>query len=304
VPNQSVAYLFPTFPMRDAAASPARIPGYQAILDRWTEQAGQYIPVSDDLFDVPDPATVPDLPATLNAHYACFLEGMAMAEWLGEMRGRPDVVTGYSMGLFAALCCAGSVTFEDSLAVMAQICGNVHQAVEGQHYAMGVVSGLDETEASACFAGTVEATDVYSPITIILAGLTTEVTQSLAACMAAGAEDTMLLPVSAPFHSTALSGIRGANLAAVETITIVAPEVRVISAISAAPLKTAEEVRREIIANVVTPMRWFATMLTVIQSGATAYYECGLSPRLTNVARRMMPENQNIENFLDFELTA
>lgn len=301
VPNLSTAYLFPTFPMRDVDAGADRIPGYGEILDGWTARAAKLIPIPDDLFAVPDPSAIPDLQATLNAHHACYLEELAMAEWLSQTRGPADVVSGYSMGLFAALCWAESMAFEDGLAVMSEVCRNVHRVGDGKRYSMGVVSGLDELAVKSALVGSVEVTDIYSPTTLILAGLTEEVAASTAACSSAGAEDTMLLPVSAPFHSTALGGVRSGNETAVAEVRLQRPVIPVISAVTAGRLDDVRAVRAELVGNVATPMRWFDTMVTLMDAGVDTFYECGLSQRLVNVARRMIPEGFRAENFLDFE---
>ncbi|MBT3325911.1 MAG: ACP S-malonyltransferase [Gemmatimonadales bacterium] len=298
MPN--VAYMFPTFPMRDRDLESDSIPGYSDLLEQWTERAGDFVDVSGDLFAFSEPGRVEDLAATMNAHYACYLESLAMADWLGEHRSEADIVTGYSMGLFGALCYAGALDFGDGFRVMREVCTRVHEAVEGVSYAMGAVMGLEEARVRACLDGPVEVTDVYSPSTLIIAGPSEVVDTVLSDCTEAGAEETLLIPVTAPFHSTALSGVVSGNRDTVASVTTSDPKRVVVSAIDGKPLESAADVRREIANNVASPMSWFSTLNVLLDLGTERLYECGRSQRLTNNARRELVGDYSVENFLDY----
>ena len=176
--------------------------------------------------------------------------------------------------------------------------------MEGEDFAMGVSTGLVESEVAPHLIGAVEITDVYSPTTIIVAGHRDEVVQSIEACVAAGADDSMLLPVTAPFHSTALRSVRAANAAALDGVALSVPSIPVISAVSAGVLETAEDVREELVTNVSTPMRWFDVMTTLLERGAGAFYEAGRSRRLATLVQRRLPELEHVGSIRQWQVEA
>lgn len=286
--------------MRDAQFEPDMLAGFPAIVDEWTDRVREFVSIGDDTFLVPAPGEVADLQATLNAHYACFIEGLAMAEWLGRNRLAGDVVAGYSMGLFPALCYADALDLEDGLRLMREICVRVHEAVEGHSFAMGAVIGLSEVEVRACLLDPVEITDVYSPSTLILAGPSDRVNQVIEACGGSGALETLLIPVSAPFHSTALQGVTIGNEESMLGVEVRPPSCLVVSATTGELLRTPVDVRDEVCSNVSSPMHWFATLNCLLDLGVKRFFECGRSQRLTNSVRRELVGTYSIEAFLDF----
>jgi malonyl CoA-acyl carrier protein transacylase len=283
---------FPTFPMRDPELSTAAVPGLDALLAAWVDRVGAFVPVTPTTFAFPDRATlVDDVAATREAHVACFIENLAVAEWYAAHGRVADAVTSYSMGLYPALVHVEALAIGDALHVMAGACEAAHAGAGAGPYAMLAVTGPDADALLALcahVAPAVELTDRYAPDTQLLTGRTDEVRAVQAATGAQGWTDTLLLPVSAPFHSTVLRSVRSALAVLLADVSVAAPRWPLRSSTAPQWLRTAADVHAEILRNVWSPMDWAGTVQAIAAEEPTEFIECGLSRRLSRVAQRLL----------------
>jgi malonate decarboxylase epsilon subunit len=295
----AVAFVFPTFAMRREEYRLDALPGFSTILAPLAERASVVVEITPRTFEFPDRSAPPaGLAATLQAHYACYIEGVAIAKWLEPRTGACDSAAGYSMGVFAALCHAGAISFEDGLMLMHRLCVAVHDAVPIGAYAMGAIDGLTpETVAEiASPHPKVEIIDIYGAGTTIVSGREADVAAVLEACARRGATYTRVTPATAPYHSTALSAVRPILQERLQGARIQSPRCRVISATTQRPVASPDDVREEIASNVTRAMNWYDTMYVLLQTGMTVLCECGPSAALTNMARRDVPGAYRIQD--------
>ncbi len=299
------AYLFPTFPMRQADFDPASVPGFAAALDRRAAEAARTVPITAGTFTrYPPGAEMPSAEATRHAHYACYLENLAMADLWSARAPACGTAAAYSMGLFPLLAFTGATTFDDGLRLMDAIVTATLDVVPAGDYAMGVVVGLThddvQTRISARHPG-LEITDVYAPATIITAGPRPAIVALVEECLAAGGvEEAYPLPVTAPFHATALRAIEPRIEALLDDFDIRAPRIPIVSAIAQRTLASADDVRWELANNIWHPMAWFATVSTLVDAGVTVFIETGTSVRLAEHARRACPETTTVLDYRDY----
>ena len=295
----SVAFLFPTFVMRREEYRLDEIPGYLEVRAPLVDRAAAVVAITPATFAFPDrDKPVAGLPDTLQAHYASYIESVAIGAWLEPRVGKCDLVAGYSMGLFAALCHTGAMAFEDGLTLMRGLCVAVQDSVDPGAYAIGAIDGLPP-DAVAGVAATwpgIEVVDIYGQGTTIVTGREGDVAAVLDTCQQRGATYTRLTPATAPYHSTALKAVRPIIEELADLTAIRSPRCRVVSALTQRLLSSPEDVRLEIASNVSTAMNWYATMREVRQLGMTALCECGSSNSLANMARRDLPGDYIIQD--------
>jgi malonyl CoA-acyl carrier protein transacylase len=297
--NGGVAFVFPTFNMRREEYRLDVLPGFNAILAPLAERASAVVAITPNTFDFPDrSAPAAGLAATLQAHYACYIEGVAIARWLEPRVGACRSAAGYSMGVFAALCHAGAISFEDGLTLMYGLCVAVHDAVPPGAYAMGAIDGLppDAVAEIASRQPPLEIIDIYGAGTTIVSGREADVAALLEACARRGATYTRLTPATAPYHSTVLSAVRPLLEERLRHSAIESPRCRVISALTQRPVDSPDDVRVEIASNVTRAMNWYGTMHALLQSGVTVLCECGPSAALSNMAKRDVPGSYRIQD--------
>lgn len=298
--SDSVAFVFPTFAMRRQEYRLDGLRGFTGVLEPLAARAAKVAQITPRTFDFPDRGAPPEgLAATLQAHYACYIEGVALASWLESRVGACSSAAGYSMGVFAALSHAGAISFEDGLTLMHRLCVAVHDAVPIGAYAMGAVDALPpETVATiASPYPKVEIIDIYGAGTTVVSGLEAEVAAVLDACARQGATYTRVTPATAPYHSSALSAVRPILEEQLRGADISSPRCRVVSALTQRPVTGPDDVRVEIASNVTRGMSWYGTMRALLTSGMTVLCEVGASAALTNMAKRDVPGAYRIHDF-------
>lgn len=291
--------------MRQSDFTSALVPGFDDVLARLTRDAARVVEITPRTFDRPNPAE-PNVSAeaTLNAHYACYIENLAMAELWRRRYPGCDYVAAYSMGMFPALCFSGALSFDDGLRLMHQIATATPTAIPSGPYAMGVIVGLTAADVQARLAANgadLEITDVYAPLTIIVAGRYEDVARLVTECAPLpGVIEAFPIPVGAPFHASALRSMAPIIRDFLAGIPVQRPHCAVLSPITQQMLTHPDDIRQELINNVWHPMAWHATVTTLVDAGVDLMLECGTSIRLTEHARRDVPGAYVIHDYRDF----
>jgi len=288
--NRKVAYIFPAFGMEYRSLARNCLPGYQDELSRLLTRARKVVPIDLRKFAAPSELTLDDVfQENLQNHYICYVDSCVVGSLL---RHKIDCqyVAGYSMGLFAALCHASAVTFEDGLRLMHYTCTLAHEAAQEGDYGMGAVVGLSVDEIRALIARNtveVEIATICSPRVTVVSGKRCDVERLLEASEALGSLRTSLLPVRVPFHSPHLRPVEGRIAEVLEQIEIRPPTCGIVSCGSHKVLSSQADIREEAIANVSHPIDWFQTMKRLLGLGVDLFVECGLSDRLCHLARNI-----------------
>lgn len=292
-PTESILSFAMVFPGQGSQS-----PGMQADLaDEFEEVTACYSEASDvlgyDLWELVQagPAerlaeTTVTQPAMLTADYA------AWRVWQSAGGPAPAQMAGHSLGEYAALVCAGALSFADALGIVRRRAELMQNAVPAGIGAMAAVLGLDDDTviglcADASTAGIAEPVNFNSPGQVVIAGHATAVNQAVASARERGAKKAVLLPVSVPAHSSLM---REAGMSLAETLAgarIAHPAVSVVSAATATPYGDGEDIRAKLAAQVYSPVLWVRTVRTMIAGGATSIVECGPGKVLAGLTRRI-----------------
>ncbi|MBI2510242.1 MAG: ACP S-malonyltransferase, partial [Betaproteobacteria bacterium] len=148
-------------------------------------------------------ATVNTQPVMLTAGYAVY------RAWREAGGAEPAIVAGHSLGEYTALVAAGAVAFRDALPLVRFRAQAMQEAVPMGEGAMAAILGLDDdavraTCSDAAQGQIVEPVNFNAPGQVVIAGHKAAVERGAAAAKAQGAKRAMMLPVSAPFHSSLL----------------------------------------------------------------------------------------------------
>lgn len=296
-------FLFPTFPMRSTEFDAAKILGYDKVYRHWYDRAKNSVDLNLHYLDDTHKKTVSYAQVTLQAHYACIIENVAMAQWASEKFGPCDRASSYSMGLFAALVHLGALDFESTLKLVEEICTKAHDALGEISWAVGAVVDFPiESLKSLLLQQDVnlEITDIYAPNTILFTGLASAVKKVLDQSLQQGASITRLIPLTAPFHTTSLLKIRPQMDDLVGALQIQDPACPLLSSLTQEWLVNAEQITTEIRNNVSAPMDWSATMGKIAQLSGGTIVECGSSHGLTDLSRAMLSDKWSCIDFRDF----
>jgi [acyl-carrier-protein] S-malonyltransferase len=298
------AWIFPAFAMRHPEFRRDDIAGYSDIAEEMARRADGVVDINWQKFLAPDEFVLADgLEDTLQLQYACYIDSVALATFLQHSSFRCDYVAGYSMGVFAALCCGGVYSFEDGLMLMHQICAMAYRSIEPGEYGMGAVMGLTVDQVRPIMervSPKLEISDVLGTRSLIISGKLGDVQTALNEFMAYGALNVKLIPVSLPFHSSRLAHMEPEVRELVGKMSLRNPVFRVVSSTTQNVLTTRDQVCEEIARNIGHPMNWMLTMGTMARLGVDQLLECGPSESLTNIAKRNLKGMFQLQNFRDY----
>jgi [acyl-carrier-protein] S-malonyltransferase len=235
--------------------------------------------------------TVNTQPAMLTASYAGF------AAWQAAGGPMPALMAGHSLGEYTALTAAGALRFEDAVPLVRYRARVMQDAVPVGAGAMAAILGLgdDEVRAACAEAGAgavVEAVNFNAPSQVVIAGHRAAVERACEAAKTRGAKRAVLLPVSAPFHSSLLKPAADRLRERLAAIEVVAPRIPVINNIDVTTESELARIRDALARQAAGPVRWADTIRKMAEHGITHVIECGPGRVLTGLTKRIAPEVQ------------
>ena len=215
--------------------------------------------------------------------------------WLEKGGKVPAVVAGHSLGEYSALVAAGVIDFKDAVPLVRLRASAMQEAVPLGTGGMAAILNLDDdkireacSEAAAEVGGgaVVELVNFNAPGQTVIAGSKLAVERACEACKAKGAKRAVLLPVSAPFHSSLLRPAAeklGARLAELQFAT---PKIRVVNNVDVAIETEPEKIKDALIRQAYSPVRWVETVQRIATLDVTAVAECGPGKVLAGLIKR------------------
>jgi len=225
-------------------------------------------------------------PAMLAAGVATF------RAWRARGGPMPAMMAGHSLGEYTALVCSGSLDYRTAVALVQFRGAAMQAAVPAGEGAMAALLGLDDTVteeicAQASGSEVVVAANYNSPGQIVIAGHTAAVDRAIELASARGAKRAIRLPVSVPSHSPLMQPAALQLSQRLQAVAFEAPQDVVVYTVNVARHQNAAGIRRALAEQLVQPVRWSATVRTMIDEGARALIECGPGKVLTGLNRRI-----------------
>lgn len=252
-----------------------------------------------------------DLKLTANTQPAILTVSVVVNEILKEHGIQPDVAGGHSLGEYSALVAAGVLSFRDAVVLVHKRGQYMQEAVPVGEGGMAAIIGLDdETIAAACEKAAKEAGDVQPvnfncPGQTVIAGTTKGVEKAVEELKAAGAKKAVVLPVSAPFHSTLMKPAAEKLASELDKVEIRDAAFPVVSNYTGKLETSAEEIKQNLVAQADHPVRWIACVNTMKEFGADTFVEAGPGRTLCGFNRRIdrSLKSLNVENLESLQKT-
>jgi [acyl-carrier-protein] S-malonyltransferase len=99
----------------------------------------------------------------------------------------------------------------------------------------------------------------------------------------------MLLPVSAPFHSTLMRPAAEKLKGYLDKVTLAAPAISVVNNVDVAVENDPARIRQALVRQAASPVRWVETIRRMVDAGVTHIVECGPGKALAGMTRRIAP---------------
>jgi [acyl-carrier-protein] S-malonyltransferase len=212
-------------------------------------------------------------------------------------------LAGHSLGEFSALVAAGALSFKDAVRTVRARGSYMQDAVPVGVGTMAAILGVEpDILADICREAAqgevVAPANFNSPGQIVIAGHVGAVGRAIDIAKGRGFRKAMLLPVSAPFHSTLMcpAGVRLAeSLAEVQVHPLQIP---VVTNVEASPNTDSARVKELLVRQVSAPVLWEASVLRMVDEGVGRFIEVGPGKVLSGLVKRITKnaETSNVED--------
>ncbi len=233
--------------------------------------------------------TAEELKQTRVTQPAIFLHSVITAELMGD-DFQPDMVAGHSLGEFSALVANKSLSFEDGLKLVSKRAEAMQKATEMVDSTMAAILGLDDkTVEDVCrkIDGIVAAANYNCPGQLVISGETEAVKRANEALIEAGARRAVLLPVGGAFHSPLMEPAREELAKAIEETTFNKPVAPIYQNVTASAVTDPEEIKKNLMLQLIAPVRWTQTIEQMIKDGADEFIEVGPGKVLLGLLRKI-----------------
>jgi [acyl-carrier-protein] S-malonyltransferase len=222
---------------------------------------------------------------------ALYVHSLAAAAVLDADGMTPDMAAGHSLGEYSALAAIGALSFEDGLRVVQRRGELMAEAGDRRPGAMAAVIGVDDDEVEAvCTAvtnetgGVVQPANFNAPGQIVISGDEGAVTE------AAGRLDGRIipLPVSGAFHSPLMDYAREGLAEVLDAVDLKEPRCPVYLNVTARATTDPDEIRRRLMDQLLSPVRWAPSLRAMHDAGADRFLEVGAGRVLQGLVRRTL----------------
>ena len=238
-----------------------------------------------------------ELTDTINAQPALLVASLAALRAVEEALGRPlaaAAAAGHSMGEYSALVAAGSLDFADALWLVRERGRLMKLADERAPGGMAAIIALDTdivhgicAQARDETGGFVHIANDNSPGQVVISGDEAALVYAMEAAQQAGARKVVRLAVAIAAHSPLMGVVEEEFAAAVNRVAIRPPRFPVIANITAQPLLQPDQIRRELVGQLQSPVQWTQSMQYLIAAGHDRFIEFGPGGVLAGLMKRI-----------------
>ncbi len=233
-----------------------------------------------------------DLKLTANTQPAILTISCIANEILKENGVQPEITGGHSLGEYSALVAAGVLKFQDAVALVHKRGAYMQEAVPVGEGGMAAIIGIDREKIveicqSVSAESPVQAVNFNCPGQIVIAGATRGVELAVEELKAAGAKKAVILPVSAPFHSTLMKPAAEKLAVELDKVTLSDARIPVVANVNAQVLTKAEDIKASLVAQAASPVLWEDCVAKMKEFGADVLLEAGPGKTLCGFNRRI-----------------
>jgi len=233
--------------------------------------------------------TEEDLKQTKVTQPAIYLHSVILASTLGDTF-RPSMTAGHSLGEFSALAATGAVSFKDGLVLVSRRASAMQKACEKEPSAMAAIIGLEDVVIEkACkeIKEVVVPANYNNPGQMVISGSIKGIDEAIGKLTLLGAKRAIKLTVGGAFHSPLMESARIELADAIRETTFKKPVCPVYQNVNAHPSVHPDEIKKNLVEQLTSPVRWTETVQNMIRDGAVIFTEVGPGTVLQGLVRKI-----------------
>ena len=217
-----------------------------------------------------------------------------LAAALQERGLSPDVVCGHSYGEFAALVAAGVWSLEQALRVTHDRSTAINSSRSGHGGLMSVDSPAERVASLISqHRCRVYVTHYNAPQQTVVGGDDRSLAEFSALLVSEGLTPRQL-PVPSAFHTPLLADTQEPLRRALAAESLLPPKVPVLSSVTNRYVAEPDEIRANLVAQMVEPVRWMQLIERLVKDGTTIFVEVGPQQVLTRLTRQVINGNKSV----------
>ncbi|MGI6777739.1 MAG: ACP S-malonyltransferase [Acetivibrionales bacterium] len=247
---------------------------------------------------------------TENTQPAILTVSIACMQPLLEKGIKPHVAAGLSLGEYTAHVLSGTLDFKDAVYLVKKRGKYMQEAVPVGVGSMAAILGLSDEDVIQCCKqaseeGIVEPVNFNCPGQVAVAGEVKAVEKLIELCKDKGARRAVLLPVSAPFHSSMLKPAGEKLSTELNKVKLNDIQIPVVTNVTAEYIVDKSKVVDLLIRQVSSPVLWEKSVRNMIDDGVTNFIEIGPGKTLSGFVKRISKDVNvfNIENIESLNTT-
>ncbi|MEX2435136.1 MAG: ACP S-malonyltransferase [Balneolaceae bacterium] len=208
---------------------------------------------------------------------------------------KPDLVAGHSLGEFSALTAAGVIDFETAISLVSLRGKLMQEAGEMVPGSMAAIIGMEDDivddiceKASEAIGKPVVPANYNCPGQLVISGDTDAVKKAVELAKDAGCRLAKLLPVSGAFHSPLMKPAYEAFKEELNKTEFNNADCPVYSNYTAEATTDAEQLKSNVLDQLLNPVRWTQTLVNMKKSGAVTFTEVGPAKVLQGLVKRTL----------------
>lgn len=211
---------------------------------------------------------------------------------------KPAVLAGHSLGEYTALVCAGALSFQDAIRLVAARGHYMQEAVPYGQGALAAIVGLDDEVVQDICSKAALDNDVLAPANynspgqVVIGGDTIAVQRAIVLAKEAGARLAKILPVSVPSHCILMKPAAEQLKAMLSTISLKKPDLSVVNNVDVAYYTDVPSIQDGLVRQLFMPVRWVETIKKFIQNDISIIVECGPGKVLTGLNKRIANDTE------------
>ncbi|MFO7446294.1 MAG: ACP S-malonyltransferase [Ignavibacteriaceae bacterium] len=237
---------------------------------------------------------------------AIFLHSVILASIIRILDA--EGAAGHSLGEYSALVSARSIQFYEAIKLVRARGKAMQKAGKESSGTMAAIIGLEPQQVEECCReasaeGIVQCANFNSPGQIVISGSVPGVKKGMEICKTKGAKLVKELVVSGAFHSPLMETAQADLKEALDSTNFYDGKFPVYANVTAKPVTNKEEIKKLLLDQLTSPVRWEETIKNMIADGFDEFYEIGPGKVLQGLVKRINPDVKcfGIDKYTDVE---
>ena len=236
-----------------------------------------------------------ELDLTVNTQPAIFLASYSIFKVIEKQNKlnikKAKYYAGHSLGEYSALCCAGSISFEQTLNILNSRAIAMQNAMPSGEGGMIAVLGIDIKQMTEILDENAKKYSCYiandNTVGQIAISGRTNALEKLQLDLKKKNIKFVKLSVSAPFHCPLMNKAAKEMEEKINTLDFKDPIIEIISNVTAEPVNRSLDIKKLLIQQIEKPVRWRESVINMISHGTKAFIEIGPGKVLSGLVKRI-----------------